>query len=319
MPDKFVCSDASVARGEPVVATASQVGAWLLIEVPGAWGIDALVDSELGPHLPAGWESEIQRRGIRPVCIRPSLRSDPAASGARVFFVVCRRPGTGPPGCWSVRTPTLAAVPYIVDDLVVPARADAPATDRAAAPGTLDGPLGWQRHDERIVLVCTNGRHDQCCATLGRPVVRHLRETSLVEQVWECSHIGGDRFAANVVVLPDSLYFGRVDGPQTEELLTAHAGGRIDRRWFRGASTYRYIEQAADHALREEYGLDGIDDVVVLARPSPGLILARVAGLGTVEVAVERTTVHVDAALTCRGRPGQDIPVFTATSFTPTS
>ena len=39
-------------RDEPVMATASQVSAWLLVEVNGPWGRDAIVDSELGPHAP---------------------------------------------------------------------------------------------------------------------------------------------------------------------------------------------------------------------------------------------------------------------------
>ena len=29
--------------------------------------------------------------------------------------------------------------------------------------------------------------------------------------VWECSHLGGDRFAPNVVVLPDATYYGNLD------------------------------------------------------------------------------------------------------------
>ena len=27
----------------------------------------------------------------------------------------------------------------------------------------------WELDDDRYVLVCTNGRHDACCATFGRP------------------------------------------------------------------------------------------------------------------------------------------------------
>ena len=61
----------------------------------------------------------------------------------------------------------------------------------------------WLPHRDPLVLVCTNGRHDPCCATFGRPLARVLREGARRDDVWECSHIGGDRFAANIVILPE--------------------------------------------------------------------------------------------------------------------
>ena len=61
----------------------------------------------------------------------------------------------------------------------------------------------WLPHVHPLVLVCTNGRHDPCCATFGRPLARVLREGAQRDDVWECSHIGGDRFAANIVILPE--------------------------------------------------------------------------------------------------------------------
>ena len=59
-------------------------------------------------------------------------------------------------------------------------------------------------------LVCTNGRHDPCCADFGRPVMRALTDAGAPD-AWECSHVGGDRFAANIVCLPEGIYYGRVE------------------------------------------------------------------------------------------------------------
>ena len=64
---------------------------------------------------------------------------------------------------------------------------------------------------EPVYLVCTNGRHDRCCATYGRPLALALA-ASHGDLVWESSHVGGDRFAGNLVCLPGGHYFGRV-GP----------------------------------------------------------------------------------------------------------
>lgn len=297
MTDRFVCSDASEARHEGVEATASQVRAWLLVEVHGAWGGDAIAESDLGPHLPEGWEADLRTRGIRPVCIRPPDRSA-RTEVTRVFFVVAARPGRTEGVIWTRVLPTLAAVRYVTDDLAVDVE-----------------PEGWDRHPDRVVLVCTNGKHDQCCANRGRPVVRHLRDSRWADQVWECSHIGGDRFAANVVVLPDSIYFGRMEPTEAEALLDAHAEGRLALEWFRGRSTLRFVEQAAEQAVRAAFDVRGLDDVVILPAPDPARVRAEVAGIGTVDVVMRRTTTVTDEPLTCQGTPNQRVPVFTATEI----
>jgi hypothetical protein len=293
--DRFVCADASIARDEGVVATASQVRAWLLVEVHGAWGIDATADSHLGVHLPHGWKADLQRRGIRPICIRPPERG-PEPETARVFFVVAARPGRTEGIVWRRTLPTLAAVRHVTDAL----RID-------------EAPDGWERHDGRLVLVCTNGKHDQCCANRGRPVVRHLRDSRWAAEVWECSHIGGDRFAANLLVLPDSLYFGRMEPDEAEQLLDAHAEGQIALEWFRGRSTLRFPEQAAEHALRLHLGVRGIDDIVIEPTDAADRYRAAVAGIGEVEVHIDRSVHRTDEPLTCRGTPDQVVPRYTAT------
>ena len=297
MSDRFVCSDASIERGEGITATASQVRAWLLVEVPGAWGVDAVVESHLGAHVPEGWKADLHRRGIRTVCIRPADRSR-ASDATHVFFVVAARPGRTEGQVWARTLPTLSAVRHVSDDLVVG-----------------QAPAGWDRHPGRLVLVCTNGKHDACCANQGRPVVRHLRTTRWADEVWECSHIGGDRFAANVVVLPDSLYFGRMAPDEAEALLDDHAEGRIALEWYRGRSTLRFPEQAAEHALRSGLDVRGTEDVTVEPTAEPGRFRAEVAGVGTVEVVIERTTLRVAEPLTCRGTPDQVIPRYTASEI----
>lgn len=307
MNPRFVCSDASIARAEPVMATASQVRAWLLIEVPGAWGIDAITDSELGPHVPDGWTRDLKRRGIRPVCIRRGVdeRADSHRDSASVFFVVPQRPGAEARSrCWHRTATLLAAVPYLTDDL------DPAAAARGEGPGD-----GWEAHDERLVLVCTNGRHDQCCATRGRPLVRYLRTTRFAGQLWECSHVGGDRFAANLVILPDSLYFGRCDGEQAEQLLAEHDAGRLVLDGFRGRSTLRMPEQAAEEAVRRHFDVVAVDAVRMIGRPSPEEFHLEIDGIGAVMVRMTITTVHVDEPVTCRGTPNQLVPRYDISSI----
>ena len=66
--------------------------------------------------------------------------------------------------------------------------------------------------------------------------------------MWQSSHIGGDRFAGNVVFLPEGLYFGRVEPAEAWPVLDEYLAGRIDLAHYRGRSAYSFAEQAAERA-----------------------------------------------------------------------
>ncbi len=303
MTDRFVCSAASCERDEAVTATASQVKAWLMIEVHGAWGINAVEESALGPHIPAGWRKDLSRRGIRAICIRPAIRV-PEPENVRVFFVVAARPGRTDGHIWT-RTLPLATVQYVSDEL-----------DVYATPWNAPGE-GWEQHDDPVVLVCTNGRHDQCCANEGRPVVRQLATTRFAGAVWECSHIGGDRFAANLAIMPDSLYFGRMEPREAETIVADYSDGRINLAHYRGRSTLSYMEQAAEQALREHLGVDAVNEIRIERIVSSNTVVARVGETKVYEIVMRRETLMSVEPLTCRGTPNQRVDRFTATEIRP--
>jgi (2Fe-2S) ferredoxin len=123
-----------------------------------------------------------------------------------------------------------------------------------------DGSCGGQRLDEPLFLVCTNGRHDACCAEYGRPVARALASAH-PDSTWECSHIGGDRFAANVVCLPEGVYYGRVAPFDAARIAAAHRAGRLVLDHYRGRSCHPFVVQAADLFVRRELGLVHLDDL----------------------------------------------------------
>lgn len=278
-------------------ATGSHVRGWILIEVRGAWGEDAIHSSAFGEHVPAHWKDELKRRHIRAVCIRSHLRKE--ASDVRLFACAARRPGGGPTPLWQRDVASLADVADAVDQLRIDRRPD----------------NAWERVHERLILVCTNGRHDQCCANLGRPLVRALSDSPWSERVWECSHIGGDRFAPNVVVLPDSLYFGRVDPESAPALLSGLDQGRIDVASYRGRTSFSLAEQAVEHFVRSELGVEAVDGVVIDGRADDGSFAVRLADRH-VRVRVARRLVSIAQPLTCKGEGNQLIPAFTLESIT---
>src|SRR4029079_18832655 len=100
-----------------------------------------------------------------------------------------------------------------------------------------------------LLLVCTNGKHDACCANEGRPVIRSL-VAAVVPDVWETLRVGVDRFAANVVALPWGVYLGRVKPEEAPAVAEDLRAGLVDLDHYRGRSCHSSVVQAADLAVR---------------------------------------------------------------------
>jgi hypothetical protein len=118
---------------------------------------------------------------------------------------------------------------------------------------------GRGRHRDKIsrapfYLVCTNGLRDPCCAEHGLRAFRTLAELD-PDKVWECSHVGGHRFAANVLVFPPAIYYGRVGENEARGLYMASEDGQVLLDHVRGRACYDPPTQAAEALLRRKTGI----------------------------------------------------------------
>jgi (2Fe-2S) ferredoxin len=111
-----------------------------------------------------------------------------------------------------------------------------------------------------VLLVCAHGRHDTCCAVRGRPLAATLA-ARWPDWTWECSHVGGDRFAPNLVLLPDGAYYGRVDPALGVAVVEAHLREEVVADFLRGVSTEPPVVQAAVVQALQRFGPAGIRDV----------------------------------------------------------
>jgi hypothetical protein len=164
-------------------------------------------------------------------------------------------------------------------------------------------PVGLGRRENApLYLVCTNGRRDPCCAELGRPLARALAAVA-GDRVWECSHIGGDRFAGNVVCFPHGIYLGRVRPDGAAALVSDYEAGFIDLANYRGRSCYAFATQAAEGYIRRRYGLRGIDDLALLGQTASaaGTVTVEFSGPSdrTYRARVRSSRADVPRALTC--------------------
>ncbi len=276
--DERRCSVRALARGDSGVATAPPAQRWVLVEQPGPWGRDALFQSRFDQQVAALLARRSRTENVRLLLVRrPGGRL--ADSGRRWAYA------DGRPGreglWWSVRSSD-------ADLLDVP----------------WDGSVG-EPAPGPVYLICTHGGHDACCALRGRPLARDLPAPGPAD-VWECSHLGGDRFAANALVLPHGFYYGQVTGDGAD-LVTAHSRGQVVLRWLRGRSGVPPPGQAAQHGARQSLGLLGVDDLPVVGVRQltlPGAAVERwvvtLAGPGgEVVAAVESRPSEQAAFLTC--------------------
>jgi hypothetical protein len=182
---------------------------------------------------------------------------------------------------------------------------DLDAVSRGQAPD-------WAPVDGPLYGVCTHGRHDACCAERGRPVAAALT-ASHPAQTWEVSHVGGDRFAANMVVLPEGLYYGRMDPGSASQVAFLHEQGRVDIERLRGRSSYPMQVQYAEIALRRHLEEDRLDALRLVRRKGPTVVFGRDDGVEWV-VTLRRVT-RGEAQLTCRAARLNPLPAFEVLSI----
>lgn len=278
------CAARAKASGEALHGTASRARRWILFEHAGAWGADVLTDRTLPPRLGSRLSFLSGSLPARVLLLRrpPGV---PAGAGPTLFVGV-----TTPAGGWFERF-----------DL-----------EHAEAVFDLDlDPLGEERScggtpvDDPFYLVCTNGKHDACCAELGRPVVDAL-VPRLGERVWECSHVGGDRFAGNLVCLPTGTFYGHLDADVAATVVDAHERGELDLARWRGRSSLPFPVQSAEVFARRELELAGERALRYAGSRRDGdRTVARFAARDGRDVTVTVRRRHDDEArqLTCAGAP----------------
>ena len=286
--DAYRCSTRSRDAGEPMYGTGSTVRRWVLLEHPGPWGERALLDARLPDGLGRELRRLERRTGVRTLLIRRTDR-DVEASGT------CFTISSGPDRPRIERTRLDAPRDVLGLDLAALAAGRSP---------------GLEPYVEPLFLVCTHGRHDPCCAERGRPLALALSEAD-PEPTWECSHVGGDRFAANVVAFPHGWYFGRVEPEAAPAVARAYREGRVDLDHARGRSCFATDVQAAELFLRRERGLVGVDHIAVerIDRVSDETVVVFATPLGGADVRVRRSAA-APARLTCHADDERSAPEF---------
>jgi hypothetical protein len=237
------CSVRSQEASEETFGTASTGDAWLLLEYARPWGAKAFRESALPNAV------KVYLSGL--------LKSVPRS---RVLFIKQARKVKGPLTLFVVRSGELSSSILKFEFLEYEQLLDLNLASALAG----GSPSGATRWEEPLFLVCTHGKRDKCCAKFGIPIYKTIQTQVAESSVWQCSHVGGDRFAANVVCFPDGIFYGHVTEETAKLIVKEYDERRIVLTNFRGRSCYAFPVQAAEFFARRETGFRRIGDLKFL-------------------------------------------------------
>lgn len=270
---------------EPMLGTAAPVDLWLLLEYRLAWQAKALADNALSDAVRrwlADGMAALEAQGLK---VRPQLIRQPEEERPELRLLIHRdgrlrqfQSGTGG-----------------YADLI-----RAPIEALAADPA-LGSPIETPRY-----FVCTNGRRDMCCARFGLPAYAKLRELA-GDRAWQITHLGGHRFAPNVLVLPQGALYGRLAPAQLEGFVAEVESGGLPSRHLRGRPCYPQLAQAAE-------GLAGRPDLKLLRLDGDEHqgTATFASPKGTLSIQVQRSARPLHIRASCNDRESKAIHPFVA-------
>lgn len=233
----YFCSTLSRDAHEPLYGSAPEKRVWLLLEYDQPWGAKAFPESTLPQAVKAHLDAHLTRiPGSSILMLR-----QPGQQREGIAFFVAVADETAP----RLYAYTLSAYTDLLDlDL------------EAMIAG--DPIFGASLTTEPLYLVCTNGRRDRCCSLYGIDIYREL-QNQVGEYAWQCSHLGGHRFAPNLLAFPHGLCYGRFQPQHVATITQAYREGHLLRDYLRGRVCYPAPVQAADYLLRQQHDISSID------------------------------------------------------------
>ena len=215
------CAEVALSESEPIAGTADTVDVWIMLEYAPAWTAKATSDNAL-PAPTKAWlkqlSSEVSARQLKP---RLQLIRRPEIDRVGITLML----GT-PHGLHRVEVAQYDALTALSFDAI----------------GTMPLETAPQ------YFVCTNGQRDVCCARFGLPTYAALRER-VGGRAWQTTHVGGHRFAPNVLTLPQAALYGRVQPADVDQVIEAVERNGVAAAWLRGRTRYAPEVQAAEAAL----------------------------------------------------------------------
>jgi hypothetical protein len=218
------CSDVTV---EPLPGTAKSGGLILALEYTRGWGRDILDGEALGKELTGQIKRYLKTYRAQLQFIRRPGRAGQQERDRVALYIA-----------------DATAEPPTLEYLELGGPEDLLQVD-LSTPGSVPGAV---RVDHPLLLVCTHGKRDMCCAVKGRPLAGGLHR-AYPEIAWESSHTKGHRFAPSMILLPWNYSFGTLGLPGASAMLDDVLAGRLPVTGNRGRGTLDSRAQVAELAV----------------------------------------------------------------------
>jgi hypothetical protein len=238
------CSELSLNAREEMFASTPRVDAWFLLEYRGAWTDKAFLDS----RIPADAKKRLTLNLETFPNSRLQLIKRHDNSGEALKFYVAKSDELEP------RLFEFGFKSY--EELL-----DLDINK------ILEGNSHLRK--EPLFLVCTNGAYDKCCGKYGVSVYLEAAKNENGFRAWQTTHLGGHRFAANVLFLPYGIYYGRVRKENINDFIECSMIKNIDLAHYRGRSCYSKDVQAAEYFLRTKTGIKEISAFSFISLKNP--------------------------------------------------
>jgi hypothetical protein len=212
----------------------------LALEFVNNWGHDILDGNALGEELTEKVEKFLKDNGAQLQFIRrPGREGQQRAAGATRQLYISWAEGYG-----DDPTPILESLQVSGPEALLDLDLSAP------------GAAGGRRIDGPLLLVCTHGKRDKCCAVFGRPVADELA-AKYGQMVWESSHTKGHRFAPSMILLPHNYSYGQLGTTGASSMLERAKQGELWLEGCRGRGVWDPVGQAAELAVAEKLASEG--------------------------------------------------------------
>ena len=237
------CSDIALASGEPLAGTTfcCRVLVFLPLE-KSLWGEKPL---DVAYQIPIfrRWIESAETLGLAVKVYDP--RTGPFESDQ---IIICGPSGAG-----------------LVPQSLYPASIEEMATVAASA-----NPVGEPLH-----FVCTHGQRERCCALYGFGIVKELNARRPSDIVLECSHLGGDRFAAVMFSAATGDMLGALRPSTVVDAITETLNGKPPIAYWRGSIFHSDLWAVAMVALRKSK-IDARIEHLVVTKLTEGAVTGNV-------------------------------------------
>jgi hypothetical protein len=227
---EIFCSELSLEDNESMAGTASRIDAWFLLEYTGPWLAKAAENNDL-PKRVQDWLKE-QLALVDKSRLQFIKQDRPKNKSNITFYLALTRKE-------SPRLYQFELDNY--EDLL-----------HLNIPALLSGASVFDEYmsADPLFLVCTNGRRDRCCARVGVTLYQVLADRA-GDSVWQCTHLGGHRFAPTLVTIPDGSFYGRLAPADVNAFVRSQEFGEFYLSHLRGRCWYDEVTQAAELYLHQ--------------------------------------------------------------------